>query len=285
MKKIQKIWRNIVFRDAPYEPASGDEIRSFENKHHLLLPEDYIDFLLKVNGVKNLRFDKCTFNKAEHRSEVYRLSVLYPLFDHWDRHVSENLSFETVPKGFVKIGHDNITRPLMICCRKLNYGKVFYNHDHSFKSDSTKISPCANSFLDFMNSLLPDHNRDFLDELVTFGNPSDLDNYLAKENLHKVLFESKYVGPSTITSFAVSAGNLEMVKACIARGAATDYLLCAAVEFSQPDIVEYLLDLGIDVNQRDFDGKTPMDLIRPTKYRQQIRELLTSRGGVKSNML
>ncbi|MDX2109940.1 MAG: SMI1/KNR4 family protein [Verrucomicrobiota bacterium] len=285
MKKIQKIWRNIVFRDAPYEPALGCDIRSFENTHHLQLPEDYIDFLLKVNGAINVRFDNCTFTKTEHGSEVYRLSVLYPLFDPWGRHVSEHRSFETVPKGFVKFGHDNITRPLMICCKKKDYGKIFYNYDHSFNSNPSKISPCANSFLEFMNSLLPNPNRDLIDEMVTYGNPGDLEIYLEKENLHKVLFESKYAGPSTITSFAVSAGNLEMVKACIARGAATDYLLCAAVEFSQPDIVEYLLDLGIDVNQRDFEGKTPMDLIRPTKYRQQIRELLTSRGGRESNML
>ena len=75
---------------------------------------------------------------------------------------------------------------------------------------------------------------------------------------------------------AISSGQLGQVRQLIQQGASLNMLfgmkgtpLCAAVYAHKPDIVDYLLSSGCDVNAKDYDGEPPLCLA----LRMEIYEL------------
>ncbi len=66
----------------------------------------------------------------------------------------------------------------------------------------------------------------------------------------------------------------------INAGEGTYTALHGAVLFGQKGMVEWLLERGVEVNPKNFDGKTPLDLA-VERDQTEIAELLRAHGGIR----
>lgn len=111
------------------------------------------------------------------------------------------------------------------------------------------------------------------------GNVAALDAYLAQGGDINEIDEQR----SSIVSGAVTADNIPFLKKCIARGAELHgrELLHATVLLLDQRVVKFLLDAGVDPNERDSTGRTPLDHVFFTMKAPAI-DLIREAGGRKS---
>jgi hypothetical protein len=99
------------------------------------------------------------------------------------------------------------------------------------------------------------------------------------------------VGDQTPLSYALMGKNLNTVKFLIAKGAdhrklvsLDETYLHKAVRINNIGIAEYMIELGIDLNTKNFEGKTALDLADVKEYKSIIN-LLEAHGAKRSGWL
>jgi ankyrin repeat protein len=114
----------------------------------------------------------------------------------------------------------------------------------------------ARSFTDFIYNLRlidPEH-KDQFDFLGEHGTYTDLLNFLAQKNIN-----SKNAYDRTVAQECARHGNLELLKQCHFHGADFSGTMNFAFLNEKPEVIKYLIELGMDINERDSSGKTPLD--------------------------
>jgi hypothetical protein len=147
----------IINNPNPYGCLSKIILRDFEIKNKINLPEDYRSFLLSNNGGQpNPSF--FWIQPINDGSSVNNLFGLHngPIHLSLETYIGGN--YLKFPNLYLPFGDDGMGNFLCIVLTKDNFGEVvFLDHDlHDFQNlDSLiGISKIANSFSDFINSLI-----------------------------------------------------------------------------------------------------------------------------------
>jgi hypothetical protein len=140
-----KKYNNISFDDCG-EPVSLDDIRSFQEQHRVILPDDYVDFLCVVNGgIPTPSFFSSSFLDEESGSEEIEEFEVRELFGLRSTGYTEriyleklciNLVFPNVPdsRSFLMIGDVDANRLYIATCKKY-FGNIFCG-SYSFGRES-----------------------------------------------------------------------------------------------------------------------------------------------------
>ncbi|AIQ19736.1 SMI1 / KNR4 family protein [Paenibacillus sp. FSL H7-0357] len=128
-----------------------NEIREFEGKYVLKLPEQYIDFLLNNNG----GYPKASTFKISDEAGESVVNKFYGIGD-----MKGNLAkvFEILdgelPEGFISIASDPGGNEICIGISEKYFGKIyFWMHDMESDEEMENMTFLKNSFNDFFDKL------------------------------------------------------------------------------------------------------------------------------------
>ncbi|MFC9777513.1 SMI1/KNR4 family protein [Paenibacillus chitinolyticus] len=137
--------------DQGNEKITINEIREFEGKYVLKLPEQYIDFLLKYNGGYP---EASTFKISDEEGE----SVVNKFYGIGDMKGNLAKVFEILdgelPEGFIAIASDPGGNEICIGISEEYFGKIyFWIHDMEANEEMDNMFFINNSFNDFFENL------------------------------------------------------------------------------------------------------------------------------------
>ena len=210
-----------------------DEIKDFESRNRIVLPDQYVKFLLASNGGNCNGGDALVGGLGGY---VFALQLMYALnapYGFWDLQSSLNNKNIMYPKyrKFLPIGIDPYGNEF--CMRASNRKKSdVWLLDHETAEFDSKQ---ANSFDEFIGNL--------------YQNPG------------------RFRETSPICQM-IEAGQYEEFKSCLLTnnvnfdevGKYGLHLLSIAARNEHPDICRLLIGTGFDVNKRNADGSTALRL-------------------------
>lgn len=140
----------------PRPPVTEADVKAFEQRHSVVLPKPYRDFLLVVNGgmpfpmhvVKGFGFCAFDFYSLNHRP--YGLESLCISSD-WE---------EAYENGYLEIARDPGGSHFLISTRGDDVGEVFFLDREVLLRDSDEPIRVARSFDAFLDSLEPIRDED-----------------------------------------------------------------------------------------------------------------------------
>lgn len=138
--------------DQANEKITINEIREFEDKYVLKLPEQYIDFLLKYNGGYP---EASTFKISDEEGESL-VNKFYGIGDMKGNlaKVFEVLDGGELPKGFISITSDLGGNEICIGISEKYYGIIyFWMHDMESDEEMDNMFFLKNNFNDFFDDL------------------------------------------------------------------------------------------------------------------------------------
>lgn len=158
-------------------PTSSDEIKKFEQQRGVLLPQDYVKFLLQTNGGQLNPLQSYALVPGWNSLEVQEL---YGVTDDPNRsitnHTFTNFS-DFMHKVMLKIGYNPFSETLFMDLREgSNHGKIYIRAHNSPPNEQILIDdtgfqdeddyeeaqiffPVADSFSEFIAMLGPDPNE------------------------------------------------------------------------------------------------------------------------------
>ena len=272
--------------DSVGQSLTIDIIKKFEQETKLSLPEDYVNFLLKNNGgtpnrPKVVLEDDTTFTISyfntlqvdKERVHGVELLCAYYLF-------SEDADGEG-PSYMLPIAQDYGGNELLLSTQDNGSVYVWYHdlgisYQESINGNELGLKnfiKVSDSFTELLDSLqeYPELQED---EILESINPDSCD---ALQRLLKDGLDPNYVDPDcqmSLIELAAGSGSLETVKLLIENGADVNKtklgILQAAVNhFSgDTDILEYLLRLDVDINNKNIWDERPIDCTRFDSYKE-----------------
>jgi len=267
--------RDLVFTGS-YKPLTEKDIRDFERWLEASLPPRYRNFLLTANG------------GHPHKHELRECYVqgFYAITD-----ASDNMSLKVdieklmdeLPDGIIPIGYTGIGDRV---CLSIRDDKLYlWEHEKPYETspvDLSDLMPLAKNIDELLDRLEGDEPPVPDDEISNLGRWGDvrlLDEYLKRGN---DINDVSSTG-SVMVLNAVYSGHLDFLRECVKRGAILKNrgLLHAAAFAMQFEIAEYLLGQGVDPNERNKHGLTPLDCLLPPKS-GRTAQLIRSKGGMNS---
>jgi hypothetical protein len=259
-----------------YKPLTEQDIRNFEQWLEAPLPKKYRKFLLGTNGG----------HPHKHLLSECYLEGFYALTTANKR---SNLQREILkmqddlPAGLISVGYAGNGDRI---CLSLTGGEIYlWQHDRRYESQPPKLEeliPLADDIDELLGKLegddppVPD---DEVSNLGRWGDVGALADYLKQGH------DINEVSPqgSTILQAAAYAGHLDFIKECVKRGAILKGrdLLHAAAFTMDHEMMKYLLQQGLDPNELDDLGGTPLDCV-PLPDFAPVAQLLKSKGGRKA---
>jgi hypothetical protein len=265
---------HLIFRSS-LQPLNPGAILEFERHVRLFLPEDYSKFLLQHNGgTPNLHILAGTY-----------IQFFYGITFKQDRlSLLEAIQSTEMPAGVIPIGDLGEGGDL---CMELNSSRIFRKlsrRDYSDPPEVAELEPLAEGIEEMLREL--DGEPAFLTpdpEIIRIGRWHDvdhLDKYLGEG--HDI--NERTLDGSSIVESAVYTGDLQFIKDCRSRGAILTgrRLLHAAIFTMNYDIVKYLIEEGVDPNELNEHGRTPLDEALPPGVGAAV-DLLKKYGGATSN--
>jgi|GEM_PF-758321 len=261
---------SIQFR-TPGSPIKSGDVTEFEQRFGISLPEDYRQFLLLTNG--GYQPTPETF-KIEEEGETF-LKELFSLngktFTSLEKQTVQMKS--DLPAGVIPIGMDGLGNTICLQVSGKDRGQIcFWNHEQEIPSpgESARLLFVARSFQQFLDSLYPDPYKPKLDEIEwigKLGKTRDLLDFLAKGN--DIEATNKY--GRTILKEATRYGNIELIELAIAHGAITTGAIHLAAMNRQMNAIDFLLNHGADINERNAEGKTPLSVVWDTEFANALK--------------
>lgn len=140
----------------PYGKLNIDELENFEKLIKYRLPEDYRHYLLNFNGAEPI-------NTVCHISDVEGETSLHNMFGIHNGPEYTKLELEfgdknsTKKTGFLAFADDTFGNYFCLCLLAKKHGEVyFYDHERSNAKKIKTLVKIAESFNNFMTSLLSD---------------------------------------------------------------------------------------------------------------------------------
>ena len=237
-----------------------------------ILPEDYRIFLLNYNGGEGP--DRSIFRvETGEKSILQRLFSVQQMPDEITR-LRDELSPELIP-----IGTDIGGNRLCLSLQGETKGQVsFWDHELGKEDAEDIYEPVffvARSFNEFLAALSaqPAPKVSEIERLGRSGTREEVLQFLAAGND----LEQKNEAGRNIVQEAARYGNLEVLKLCQEEGGPLNGAIhMAAINRCMP-AVDYLLSKGVDINERDSQGKTPLALV----WDAEFAKLMRLKGAIK----
>ena len=267
----------------PGKTASEEDIRATEAALRVRFPDDYKAFLLSTNGGWGLDPELWFHVSGTSTSVIRRLYSVGLSVEP----VTHSLLLETaliaqiLPKGLVVIGDDPFGNKICLGVTNACVNGVYF-WDHEIGQDSSSSEPpilkIADSFSAFLESLEARVSNE--DTITSLGKRGDEKQLLAFLAAGGTFVQKNDIG-CTLVQEAAKHGNVEMLRACYARGVSMHNLIQRAAINNKREAIEFLLSIGVDVNERldapnrsRLHGKTALDLCRD----QSLSLWLKSKG-------
>ncbi len=254
------------------------DILDFENRHQIRLPSSYRKFIRSCNGGSPVP----SFFEDNQKDVRVFLQVILPMTG---RLIEEYLDHfvDALEAGYLPVGLDGGGNIFLL---GLEAGAIYF-WDH--ERDPSRLREC--SPLKIAESLPALVARlEFADwqvvkpapvnemrEFAKRGLPGDLPQFLASHGI-----DQKGSADLTLAEEATRSGNLDLLMACIDAGAGRKGLLHIAASGKYLAIVEYLLKVGMSINELDEFGDTPLDCALAF---DEVRNFLKVKGAVSSKRL
>ena len=156
-----------------------------------------------------------------------------------------------------------------------------------FRYESGREIDVAQTFDDFLSKLRP-IPRIYcpIERLAEEGSTSDIQEFFDQGGSVGDLSHNQL----TVIEEAIKYGNQLLFDECLSRECPTQDLLHRAVDHGRPTMVDALLANGVDVNQLDESGKTPLDYLcgqalpdeQGGDKKRHVEQLLLSAGAKKA---
>jgi SMI1/KNR4 family protein SUKH-1/ankyrin repeat protein len=237
----------------PGPPLTEDDLSAFEAEIEGRLPDDYKRFLLTQNG----GFPKPPV-EIEHRGQLSELGKFMKLLP------DVSTGFRRVHNDLRKVLPNQLpiadTYDLHLICiairgpvGTISLAELAYD-DEGIETGA-QVHLIANSFSEFVRSLSEIHKPiDPIAELGRKGTVATLERFLKEGHSIDEMGGNRL----TILCEAVKNGNVEMMNACMERGASRRNALHIAVLNHRTTMIEALVSAGADINEQDNDGCTPI---------------------------
>lgn len=246
-------------------------IRDFEKSNKMSLPANYISFLLQHNGgiPTNPNYNNGGLS-------LY-INSFFPIV--YDKETSLQNEIKLFPYKFEKE-----VIPVALegtgdyICLYLQDGSIYlWKHEGDYSDGIVYFSDLVfleKDIFSFLDNLHPDET-DELEEIELIGQSGD------KEHLESFLknndIETKTRNNRTIAQEASKHGNVEILKECVKMGANLNSTLHFAALNGHKHVIDYLLSLGLDINELNDDGKTPLAYVIPY-LDSELEQYMISKG-------
>ena len=143
-----------------FRETSINDIVSLEQRFNVILPQDYIDFLLQYNG-GNVGIDDDCGIYVRYLKEYIHIDVLFGLdtgyqnanIDTW---MSDNIIASDMPENTMIIGDSIEHGFIVLLCAGEDAGVYYWDHAYEFKcsNDESNTYFIADTFTDFAKGIL-----------------------------------------------------------------------------------------------------------------------------------
>jgi ankyrin repeat protein len=263
---------------ASYKPITNEDLDALEAEFDIVLPASYRTFLLRNNG------GQPPSSKAMLRWEntSYYIQCFYAITDasaavSLRRHITEMSS--ELPEGSIPIGAESDGTLLLA----LSNGKVHHmNRSLYFSAERLRLNdlPVIATDIDTLLSNLEGKDtpprEDVIGDIGRWADLEELDRYLAAGGDINACSEDG----ETIVATAAFRGNLAFIRECVARGATLKNagVLHAAMHCMDKQLVDFLLSEGVDPNELDAWGRTPLDKAHLAASGPAVQSLVAKGG-------
>jgi hypothetical protein len=244
-------------------PAREEDVRGAEEGLGASFPADFRAFILQYNGGFPEPTMKFLITRDRGKSILTQLyAVGESVEPAWHRLLDETAILQVdLPRGVAVIGRDPFGNKICLGLSGRLRGRVFF-WDHEVLPRAFDrmrgLVEIAASFSAFMDSLEPEppEIEHPIRALARRGSPADLESYLAKGGS---LSDCDKYGLPLVIACAVE-GNLALIRECHRLGASMKNLIHCAARNRNREVVEYLLSVGVDVNERLDNPRDVSDL-------------------------
>lgn len=265
----------IVFTRG-HRPLNEERLVEFEDWLKARLPDAYRNFLLRQNGG----------HPHKHLLSDCYLEAFYGITDsnaNMSLKCNVDLVAGDLPSSLIAIGYAGNGDRI---CLSLEDDQIYlWEHEVEFDgvvAKSEGLVPIAKNIDELLTKLegddppVPDEE---VDNIGRWGDEGLLEEFLAKGHDINEVTSS---GRSLVRS-AAWALQLEFLKECVRRGAELNGrgLLHATAVTRDVVMAEYLLDQGVDPNEKNERNKTPLDSAISPKVNRVV-PLIEGRGGVRT---
>jgi hypothetical protein len=259
-------------------PIQESDIIELESFLKCSIPQEYRTFLLETNGGEQP--DREVFSTGN--GEDTLLKKLHSLGGKgFDLRAQIEMNRDRIPTELISIGADAFGNSVCLGISGDRRGDVYFHyHDRGKANPDDEFEPVyfvAHNFEDFIRSLkaTPKTEKDEIESLGEKGVRADLLQYLSAGNsLEKT---NKY--NLTVTQEAARYGNLKLLQVCQEHGASLKGAAHVAAIDGHGAVIDWLLSQGVDINERDKDGKTI--LARVGFRHKDLAESLQKKGAIK----
>lgn len=243
-KEYREQKRRLIFEEGTQIYITIEEISQFEKENKIKIPEQYLDFLIRYNGVK-VNTNNC-YLISEERDEYLGILGFTELKNAEIGQNENNFDEETgtikPPKGLMSLAYmeDSPHTEMFICIEENeNYGKVYYCEDRV--SDFQVL--VSDSFNEFINSSYTIFNYEW-EEVCEYGfkeRAKELiqNDYKVEENDFNLL------GKALDSSFNMNEAIIKIIE----RGDNIEGMLCFSAYKNNFEIVKELFNKGCNINE------------------------------------
>lgn len=246
---------DLQFR-TPGKPATEGEVADFEQGFAITLPADYRKFLVETNGGGQPKRCLFKFENGEEAEVKSFHSLKGDSYMSLENAVVRMKPF--LPLGVIPVGGDVFGNGICLFTSGKHHGEIwFWDHEQEPREkgpeEITFIAPTFQKFIDGLYSR-PEQALDEIEWMGKFGKTKDFLGFLGKSGD----LEAKNKYGRTVFKEAARYGNIELMEVALAHGAKTNGAIHLAAMNNQVEAIDVLLKHGVDINERDGEGKTPL---------------------------
>jgi hypothetical protein len=251
-------------------PATIRDVRALEKQLGIKLPASYVNVMLRHNGGMP---DPGIYTSADGSMEV-EVGVLFKITNDSIRETTGTFPY-SIGNGLLPIGIAGGGDYLFL---SLQTGAIYlWDHEEVFSLDFGPADLVyLEKSLDDVLARLGGEEWPEDSEMLLIGESGDMKRLeeFVRENDIDAIGDDGW----TVAQSAAKHGKLDLLKRCLELGASTSELMFCAVAGMNRGIVEYLLSIGVDINQKSLHGKVPLSHILLT---DEFRAYLISKGAVE----
>jgi ankyrin repeat protein len=238
------------------EKITIKDLDKFERKNKITFPEDYKKFLLKFNGgYPEPNFYLCgegfgiNTKFKEQKEEVVQIVDFTGLDGSF-------LASDIVPKNIFTIGEDNAGNYFCISVAGDDKGNIYFcNHGDCDEGPYSNLYLLANRFDDFLNGLQEDPSITVFEKYCEKNDLKSIKKLLDEGLDINTLIIPNHNGYSLL-NVAITARKPEIIKYLLEKGANAKSSIWSI--YPDQEILDLLLEKGADINERNYDGETPL---------------------------
>ncbi len=243
--------------------VTPSDIHAFEAEYGVVLPSSYRDFLMEFNGGTP---DPAHYTWLNGVRSTY-ITGFHCLTN---GRLAQALRRSGCDENLLPIAYTGTGNSYML---NLANGRIhFWDHEtdenHAKPSELPVIADDILMIVDGLWGEL-DLPPGEIEDFARNGRPEGLSEFLTFYTINE---RNRF--HRTVTLAAAFHGNLPLLKECVARAASLDGVMACAARSQNESVIRYLIGIGVDINQPDHRGRSPLFYARkPREWRRRLLEL------------